>query len=234
MTMTTHTKSLKHETVTAWIHRGGSDDTLREESQSLGSLKGRAWRVLTHDTAVQQGFPDVLTQQTMVFRTLAPHHHTGIIRGRRHHAEHLARRRFDGHDTSDFAFQESFAKRLQFCINGQRQILTRLSTLIQFSILISALNTTMGISEQNLDTLHATKLFLVLALHTQFPDIVARLIVVVLLNIGRRNLSHIAQHMGSHRRLILSDTALLYIKAGETEHLLLEDAKIFVRQLTDE
>ena len=88
-----------------------------------------------------------------------------------------------------------------------------------------------GIAEQDLYALHTTQLFLVLTLHTQFPNIVTRLVIVVFFNIGWRNLSHIAQYMSSHWRLILSHTTLLHIEAGESEHLLLKNAEILIRQL---
>ena len=40
---------------------GRMDDTLTHKGQSLCGLKGRSRRILTHDTAVQQGFPYILT-----------------------------------------------------------------------------------------------------------------------------------------------------------------------------
>ena len=92
----------------------------------------------------------------------------------------------------------------------------------------------MGITEENLDTLLASKLFLVIALDAEFPDIVARLIVVVLLDIVWRHLCHITQHVGCHVILVLSHAAPLYIEAREPVHLLLEDTEVLVAELTHE
>ena len=92
----------------------------------------------------------------------------------------------------------------------------------------------MSIAQENLDTLHTTQLFLIRAFDTEFSDIVARLVVLVLLNVGRRYLSHITQHMGTHRILILAHAALLDIEARETEHLLLKDTEVLIRELAHE
>ena len=91
MAVATHTKPLEHETAVTGILRGGGDDTLGEERQSLRGLERRTWGILAHDTAVEERFPHIHTQQTMVLGALTTHHHTGIVRGRRHHTEHLTR-----------------------------------------------------------------------------------------------------------------------------------------------
>ena len=69
-------------------------------------------------------------------------------------------------------------------------------------------------------------------LQSQFSDIVTRLIVVVLLNIAFRYLSHIAQYMGCVWIGIFSHASLLNIEARKTEHLFLEYREVLVRQLT--
>ena len=65
-------------------------------------------------------------------------------------------------------------------------------------------------------------------LQSQFTDIVTRLIVVIILDIALRNLTHISQYMGSVWIGIFSHTSLLHIEAREPEHLLLEDAEVLV------
>ena len=174
------------------IHRAGGNDTLRHKGESLGGLKGRAWGILTHDTAIEQGFPNILTQYTVVLTALTTHHHTRIVRGRRHHTEHLARRGFDGHDTAYLAFHQSLAKGLQLCINAQRQVFTWLCPLVEGTVLITALYTSVGIAQKNLDTLDTTQLLLVVTLHTQLADIIARLVIIILFDISRRHLGDIA------------------------------------------
>ena len=92
----------------------------------------------------------------------------------------------------------------------------------------------MGIAQQDLDTLLATELLLVTALHALLTDIVARLVIVIGLDVSRRHFRYIAQHVGCHTALVAAHTTLLHIEAGEAEHLLLKDAEVLVAELTEE
>ena len=92
----------------------------------------------------------------------------------------------------------------------------------------------MGIAQQDLHALLATQLLLVAALHTKLADVVAGLVVVVLLNIGRRHLGDITKDVGCQRILVLADGALLDIEARKTEHLFLEYREVLVRELAHE
>ena len=92
----------------------------------------------------------------------------------------------------------------------------------------------MSIAQQYLYTLLSTQLLLVRALNTELSDVVARLVVVVLLDISWRDLSHIAKHVGTHIIGILAHTTLLYVETGETVHLLLEHAEVLIAKLTHE
>ena len=94
------------------------NDTFRHESQSLGGLKSRTRRILTHNATVQQGFPYILTQQQVTLGTLTTNHHTRIIAGRADHTEHFARRGFDSHNTTYLSFHQSFAQGLQIGIKA--------------------------------------------------------------------------------------------------------------------
>ena len=106
--------------------------------------------------------------------------------------------------------------------------------MVEFSVLITSLYSPVGIAQQNLDTLLTTQRLLIGTLDAQFADIVAGLVIVVFLDIGRRSLSHIAQQMGCHVIGVLTDSTLLHVEAGEAEHLLLEHAEILIGQLTHE
>ena len=170
----------------------------------------------------------------MVLTALTTNHHSGVIRRRRHHAQHFTRRGFDGHDTADFALQQPFTKCLQLIIDTQRQILSRHRFTVQSTILVTALDAPVCIAQQDLSTLHTTQLFLVGALYTLFSDIVARLVVIVFLNVCRRHLCNVSQDMCRQIILILTDTTPLYIETGETEHLLLENTEILIAQLWQE
>ena len=234
MSVTANMQTLEVETVTTGVRRRGGDDAFGEERETLRGLERRTRGIETHDTAVEQRLPHILREQTVVLRTLTAHHQTGVVGGRRHHTEHLTRSGLDGNDTTDLTFHQPFTQGLQLGIDAQRQVLAGLCTLVKLTVTIAALHTSVGIAQQNLDTFHTTQLLLVRALDTQLADIVAGLVVVVLLDIGRRHLSHIAQHVGTHVVGVLAHAALLHIEAWETEHLLLEDAEVLVGELTHE
>ena len=119
----------------------------------------------------------------MVLRTLTTNHQTGIVRRRRHHTKHLTRRGFDSYDTANLAFKQTFSQFLQFEIDAKGQVLSRLCSLVQFSITVASLYTSMSIAQQDLNTLHTTQLLLIGTLDAQLADIVAWLVIIVLFDI---------------------------------------------------
>ena len=94
------------------------------------------------------------------------------------------------------------------------------------------MNTSAGIAQQYLNSLLSAQLLFVIFLHTELANEVAGLIIVVLLNVGRRHFGNVAEYMCTTRRLILAYAAALNIKSGESEHLLLEVAELLVAELT--
>ena len=78
---------------------------------------------------------------------------------------------------------QSFAQGLQVQVDAQRKVFASFRFLVEGAILIFPLNASVGIAQQDLNTLFATQLLFVRALNTQFADVVACLIVVVLLNV---------------------------------------------------
>ena len=147
MAVTTYVQALVVETVRTGI--GGMrrmNDALRHKCQALRGLKRRTWRVLTHNTAVQQGFPHVLTQQTMALRALASYHHARVVAGRRYHTQHLTRLGFDSHNGANLSLHQSLTKCLQVGIQSQCQVLASNGTTVEAAILIAALHTTMSIT----------------------------------------------------------------------------------------
>ena len=127
-----------------------------------------------------------------------------------------------------------FGECLKFQVDGQRQVFAGFRLLVVFSFLIAALNTAFRVAQQNLDAFLSAQLLLVRPLHAEFSDVVAGLIVVVFLDVGRRNLRHIAEHMGGVGIFIFAKGAFLDVKARETEHFLLKNAEFLVRKLTHE
>ena len=229
--MTAYMQTLIRETMITWESCSRCDDTFCKISQRLAGLKGRARRILTLNTTVQERFPRIMREPLVHLAAVSTHQTSWIVRRRRNHSQHIARSRIDGNNTADFTLEQTFAQGLQLDIQSQRQVLSSHRFLVEFTILIATLNSAVSISQHNLHTLLTTQLLLIKLLYTQFSDIVASLIVVIVFNIALRNLTHITQHMGCIRIGIFSDGTFLDIETGESEHLLLEHTEIPVAQL---
>ena len=170
----------------------------------------------------------------MHLSTLAAGHDAWVVVGRRHHAEHFARRWLNGHDAADLSLHESLAECLQLYVDAEREVLAGNGLLVEGTVLIATLDAAVGVAQEYLDALLSAQLLLIAALHAELTDVVAGLIVVVFLDVAGRHLSHIAQHMGGMRILVLADAALLHVEAREAEHLLLEHAELLVGELAHE
>ena len=106
--------------------------------------------------------------------------------------------------------------------------------MIELAVLIVSLHTSVGIAQQNLHTFDPPQLFLIATLNAQLTNVVAWLIVVIGLDIGRRHLAHVTQHMSSHRIFVLPDGTMLDIEARKAEHLLLKHGEVGFGQLVHE
>ena len=216
------------------VSRFGSNDAFLKKSQRLRGLECGAGRILPHDGTVQQGFQRITAQSQMVFSTLPAHHHTGIVSRRRHHAQHLAGRRFYGHDTAQLAFHQTLAERLQFQIESQSQVFAGHSFGIQLSVHVSPFDTPPGITQKYLYPLFAPQLLLVGTFHTLLADEITILIILIFLHIRRRHLTDVPQDQCGIRGLVLTDGTTLHIKTGKTEQLFLKHAELLGRQLAHE
>lgn len=136
--MTSHMQTSVRETMITWEGCTRSDDSLGKIGQRLGSLEGRTWRILTHDTTVQERFPRVLRQPLMHLSSILTHQSARIIGWRRNHRQHRPVPWVDGNDTSYLALQQSFAQRLEVDIDTQRQVLTCDRSLVELSVLIAS------------------------------------------------------------------------------------------------
>ena len=94
--------------------------------------------------------------------------------------------------------------------------------------------TSVGITKHNLNTLDTTKFFLVFLLDALLTDIIARLVIVIVLNVARRYLSKVAKQMGGNWHIILAHATPLNIESGESEHLLLKSAELLIGYLPEE
>ena len=170
----------------------------------------------------------------MHLAALAANHDTWVVGWRTDHAQHFARGRLDGYDTAYFSFKQTLTQSLQIDVDAEREVFACNGFAVEGAVPVFVFNAPVGVAQQNLHTLLAPELFLVRTLYAKLADIVARLIVVVFLNIGRRHLSHVAQHMGCVGIYVLADAAMLDIESRETVHLFPEDAELLFRQLTHE
>ena len=89
----------------------------------------------------------------------------------------------------------------------------------------------MSIAQEHLNTLSASEVLLVTAFYSHLAYIIARLVVTVGLDVGRRHLCHITQQQTRIRVFILAYAALLDIEAREAVGFLLENAELLVGEL---
>ena len=234
VTVATYVQSPVRESVITWKGCARSDDTLGKISQCLSGLERRTRRILSHDASVEQRLPWVLREPSVHLASVLSHQFTRVVRWRGNHCQHRTVSRVDGHDTAYLSLQQPFAQSLQVHVDTQRQVFSCNRSLVEFSVLIASLYSSARITEQNLHTLHASKFLFVMLLNTQLSDVVARLVVVIFLDVAFRNLAHITQYMGCIRIGIFSHASLLHIEARESEHFFLEYAEVLVRQLRHE
>ena len=232
--MAAHVKPLVGESMMARESRTRSDDTLGEIGECLRGLEGRTRRILSHDASVEQRLPWVQGEPLVHLASVLAHESARVVGRRRHHRQHLARTRVDGDDTAYLAFEQSLAQGLQVDIKTQRQVLARDRSLVELTILVVALYSSSCITKHDFHTLLSTEHLLVRLLQSELSDVVARLIVVILLDVALRHLAHITEHVSRIRISIFSDATLLDIEAREAEHLLLEHTEVLVAQLGHE
>lgn len=121
----------------------------------------------------------------MVLATVASNHLPWVVSRRRHHAEDFSSRRLYGYDASDFSFQEPFAECLQIDVKTQCQVFARYLPSVVFTIVVFAFYPSVGITQEDLDSLLSAELLFVITLNAEFADIVACLIVLITLNVCR-------------------------------------------------
>ena len=110
--MTTYSQSSVMESMRARVGGSRGDDTLLQEGQCLTGLEGRARRILSHDSSVEQRLVCVLTQQDMILTSLTTHHHLGVIGRTGDHTKHLTCGRLDGNDTAQLTLHQPFSQGL--------------------------------------------------------------------------------------------------------------------------
>ena len=170
----------------------------------------------------------------MVLGARASHHDTRVVARCRHHSEHFACLRVDGYDAAYLSFHQPFAQSLQLKVDREREVLACHGLSVVGSVHVFALYSSAGVAQQYLYTLLSAQLLLIVFLHTELAYVVAGLIIVVLLNVGRRHFGYIAEDVRTTRCLILAYAAVLDIESRKPEHLLLKVAELLVAELTHE
>ena len=217
-------KSAEVESVGAGIWCGGGDDSLLQEGERLAGLEGGAGRILSHDASVQQRLVGVAAQQQVVLSALAAYGHSGVIGGAGNHAQNLSRAWLNGHNASALSRHQPFAKRLQLDVDAQREVAAGYGSLVKLSVLVSALDSSSGIAQQDFRTLDASQRLFVASFHALFANVVASLVISIGLNVVRIGFAHVAQDVCRVGILVLADAAFLDVETGEKEHLFLERA----------
>ena len=73
---------------------------------------------------------------------------------------------------------------MQLGVKAKCEVLAGYGATVELTILVAALHTAVGVTQQNLHAFLAAQLALVAALHAQLADVVAGLVVVILLDVG--------------------------------------------------
>ena len=97
----------------------------------------------------------VAPQLLIVFAAIGSHQHVRVERGRRNHAKHLARGRFNGHNAANLAAHQSLAQLLQVSVDAERQRAPRFGHSVETTILIMSLDAAVNIAQHDFHALHA-------------------------------------------------------------------------------
>ena len=234
MSVAAHTQSFENKSVITREQSLLIYNSLGEVSNSLSGLKRRAWRILSHDGTVQKRLRRILRQLHLIPSTHLAQHHVRVVCGRRNHAKYLSRLWLYGHNSTELAFHKPLTKCLQIGIDTKLKVASRPRPGVILAVLIAALQPSARITQHYLYSFLASQFFLIRAFDTQFTDIVARLVVVVLVYISLRHLGHITEDLRRTVVMILPDSPSLYIKTGEAEHLFLKRTEILITQMAHE
>ena len=234
MTVAAYVQSLEIETVVTGIPGRIGDDSLRIIRDGLTGLECRPRGILSHDGTVEQRFRRVKRKVVLVLSAQLADHRPGIEGRRRHHRQNLSCLRLDRHDGAELALHQPFAECLEIGIKAELQVASGVRPLVVLAVLVTSLYLAVGVAKQDLHALASAQVLFVFTLDAHLSDIVARLVVVVFLDVALAHLRHVAEHVCGDRTLILADAAFLYVEAGEAVELLLKGTELLVAQLAQE
>ena len=102
------------------------------------------------------------------------------------------------------------------------------------AIFVTALDATIGITQEILLPFLATEIIFIRLLHTQVAGIIALHIITIVAQLLHRHLPHIAQDIGPHIIDITAYRLVLDVKTGITIEFLLQHAILFDREAGEE
>ena len=80
MCVTAHFEATADESVRAWIHGRWRDNALLAQNESLCGLESGAWRISSHNCAVEERLAaGVVEEHLVVFAANAPHEQVGVV-----------------------------------------------------------------------------------------------------------------------------------------------------------
>ncbi len=103
---------------------------------------------------------------------------------------------------------ELLAKLLQLDVDAQLQVLAGNGRHILGAVLVAPLDFAHGVANENLAALAATQIGLVTLLDAQVASVVARAVVVVVVDVALIHLANVAQHIGATSGVVLPQDAL--------------------------
>ena len=188
----TYVQALVVETATAGEGGLRRDDALLQADEGLRNLEGGAWGIGAHDRTIEHRAFLVVLEHLVILAAVATDKRIGVVGGTRGHTKDFARAGFDGDNRAELTLQQTLGQGLQVHVDAEREVLARLGLLVVLAILVVSLRSAAHIAQHDADTFLAAEEGLVRPLHTQFPDIVATLIIVVFFDVVLADFAHVA------------------------------------------
>ena len=138
------------------------------------------------------------------------------------------------HDSPALAHHERFGVLLQLYVEAQAKVSAGNRLDVVCAVVVSSLNASVGVADENFHAFHATEILFVAFLYAEVAGIVTGSIVVVALYVIARHLADVAEHTACRRIVVLPEDAFLDEEAGEAVELFLQATVVLRRELRDE
>ena len=188
---------------------------LLHADEALHQLEGRTRRIAGLHRAVVERLTLVAEHLHIVIAALAADQLVGIVRGRRHHHQDLARGGFDGHDRPHLAAHELLAEELEADVDRAGQAAARPGHRVVAAVHVGAADGSVGVDFEHAHALGAAQLLLVGRLHAAHAHVVARTVLGVALEHAGIHLAHETQQVAPHLARILTRGAVHRMETAE-------------------